>query len=117
MSVSCDISWENFASLLQQFHTASSVLFVESTLDEPDLSTFSSGRISQVLVEPKAVVFTLNSGQSKRFEFANAQFRLTLGVTGRWELLAVILGEGRVSFTAKGESVDGPSPMAPPQSA
>ena len=114
MSISCEISWEKFASLLHEFQTCSKVLYIESTLKSGPL-IFQSGTVLEILHEPRSVAFTLNSGQSKKFEFLDAaRFTLSAGTTGAWELSADIPGEGSVSFTATGDAAEDPSPMPSP---
>ena len=117
MSISCEISWEKFASLLHEFQTCPKVVYIESTLKSHPL-IFQSGTVLEILHASRSVTFKLNSGQSKKFEFLNAAgFTLSAGTTGTWELSADIPGEGRVAFTAAGDTVDEPLPMPTPQPA
>lgn len=110
MSISCEISWEKSASLLQQCKISSTLLFIESTLKK-DTFIFLTGTVAEVSRASRSVTFTLDSGELRTFEFASAQsFTLFAGTSGRWELLVSLGGEDRVSFTTKRADVDEPPP-------
>jgi hypothetical protein len=111
MSISCEISWEKAASLLQECKTESTVLHMESTLKEDDFKFFK-GIVTDVSQGSRAVTFRFDSGGDKPFNFASAtSFVLAVGRYGNWELRISLGEQGRVEFTSGDGVIDPPSPM------